>query len=80
MLQDDCELTSGDVQELSHRAALAVFFAKPGYNTNERLAQNAGAMNLNNDLLRTSLTHIERLAGTGDGLTEEEIRIVGGKG
>jgi hypothetical protein len=62
MLQTDYELSYADVQALSSRDALAAFFAELGYNTNERLVQNAIAMNITNETLKTAITHIERIA------------------
>ena len=44
MLNDDYELSREDIQDLSSRDALAAFFAKLGYDTNDRLVQNVAAM------------------------------------
>ena len=62
MMQTDYELSYNDVQALSSRDALAAFFARLGYNTNDRLIQNIAAMNITSDPLRAAITHIERLA------------------
>jgi len=70
VLKDDYELTRKDVQDLSSGDALAGFFAKLGYDTNERLVQNVGAMGFTSDLLKSSITHIERLASEDGGLLE----------
>ncbi len=42
--------------------ALAAFFAKLGYDTNDRLVQNVAAMGFTSDNLKSAITHIERLA------------------
>ena len=52
MLNDDYELSRLDILELSSRDALAAFFAKLGYSTNERLVQRASAMDFSSDALR----------------------------
>ncbi|HEU0000322.1 MAG TPA: hypothetical protein VFQ36_05460, partial [Ktedonobacteraceae bacterium] len=70
MLNDDYELSRLDVLELSSRDALAAFFAKLGYATNERLVQRAGAMGFSNEALKAAITHIERLASEDGGLLE----------
>ncbi len=70
MLQDDYELSRGDIQDLSNRDALAAFFAKLGYNTNERLIQNTAAMGFGSESLKSAITHIERLASEDGGLLE----------
>ncbi len=70
MLNDDYELTRKDIQDLSNRDALAAFFAKLGYDTNERLIQNSAAMGFTGELLKSTITHIERLAGQDGGLLE----------
>ena len=62
MLNDDYELTREDIQDLSGRDALAAFFAKLGYDTNDRLVQNVAAMGFSSDNLKSAITHIERLA------------------
>ena len=62
MLKEDYELSHKDIQPLSNRDALAAFFAKLGYDTNERLAQNVAAMSFTGDNLKSAITHIERLA------------------
>lgn len=67
MLHDDFELTRVDVQGLSGRDALAAFFARLGYDTNERLAQSVAAMGFTSDALKSSITHIERLASQDAG-------------
>ncbi len=70
MLKDDYELTREDVQDLSSRDAIAAFFAKLGYNTNERLVQNTAAMGFGSELLKSAITSIERLASEDSGLFE----------
>lgn len=70
MLTDDYELSREDIQGLSNRDALAAFFAKLGYDTNARLVQNPAAMGFSSDLLKSSITHIERLASQDGGLLE----------
>ncbi|HLL78752.1 MAG TPA: hypothetical protein VKT25_04590, partial [Ktedonobacteraceae bacterium] len=67
MLHDDFELTRGDVQGLASRDALAAFFARLGYDTNERLSQSVAAMGFTSDALKSSITHIERLASQDAG-------------
>src|SRR5713101_811297 len=62
MLKEDLELSREDIQLLSSRDALAAFFAKLGYDTNERLIQNVAAMGFTSDNLKSAITHIERLA------------------
>src|SRR3989440_8101763 len=62
MLRADYELSREDIQDLSSRDALAAFFAKLGYDTNDRLVQNVAAMGFNSDNLKAAITHIERLA------------------
>src|SRR5438552_11508353 len=62
MLQEDYDLTREDIQLLSNRDALTAFFAKLGYDTNARLVQNVAAMSITGDSLKSSITHIERLA------------------
>src|SRR5258708_18826428 len=62
MLREDYELAREDIQLLSSRDALAALFAKLGYDTNERLIQNIAAMGFTGDTLKSSITHIERLA------------------
>ena len=73
MLKDDYELTREDVQDLSSRDALAAFFAKLGYNTNERLVQNTAAMGFGSEMLKAAITSIERLASEDGGLFEVSI-------
>ena len=51
MLKEDIELSREDIQLLSNRDALAAFFAKLGYNTNDRLVQNIAAMGFSSDNL-----------------------------
>ena len=58
MLKEDYDLTREDIQLLSGRDALAAFFAKLGYDTNARLVQNAAAMSITSDSLKSSITHI----------------------
>jgi len=70
VLNDDYELTRKDIQDLSNRDALAAFFAKLGYDTNERLVQISAAMGFTGEQLKSSITHIERLAGQDGGLLE----------
>ena len=62
MLKEDFELSREDIQLLSSRDALAAFFAKLGYDTNDRLIQNVAAMGFTSDTLKSAITHIERLA------------------
>jgi hypothetical protein len=62
MLKEDLELSREDIQLLSSRDALTAFFAKLGYDTNDRLIQNVAAMGFTSDNLKSSITHIERLA------------------
>src|SRR5579859_6767834 len=62
MLTEDYELSREDIQLLSSRDALAAFFAKLGYDTNDRLVQNITAMGFTSDNLKSAITHIERLA------------------
>src|SRR2546421_2993686 len=62
MLKQDYELSRDDIQDLSSRDALAAFFAKLGYDTNDRLVQNVAAMGFTSDNLKSAITHIERLA------------------
>src|SRR6266567_5396520 len=62
MLKEDYELSREDIQLLSSRDALAAFFAKLGYDTNDRLVQNVAAMGFTSDNLKSAITHIERLA------------------
>src|SRR2546429_1763554 len=62
MLKQDYELTRDEIQLLSSRDALAAFFAKLGYDTNDRLIQNVAAMGFTSDNLKSAITHIERLA------------------
>lgn len=70
MLKEDYELSREDIQDLSNRDAFAAFFAKLGYNTNERLLQNAAAMGFGSELLKSAITSIERLASEDGGLLE----------
>ena len=51
MLNDDYELSREDIQDLSSRDALAAFFAKLGYDTNDRLVQDVAAMGFSSDNL-----------------------------
>ena len=62
MLKDDLELSREDIQLLSNSDALAAFFAKLGYDTNDRLIQNVAAMGFSSDNLKSAIIHIERLA------------------
>jgi len=62
VLKDDLELSREDIQLLSSRDALAAFFAKLGYDTNDRLIQNLAAMGFSSDNLKSAIIHIERLA------------------
>ena len=70
MLKADYELSREDVQDLAGRDALAAFFAKLGYDTNERLVQHSAAMGFTSDVLKSSIIHIERLASEDGGLLE----------
>jgi hypothetical protein len=62
VLTEDYELSREDIQLLSSRDALAAFFAKLGYDTNDRLVQNVAAMGFTSDNLKSAIIHIERLA------------------
>jgi hypothetical protein len=62
VLKDDLELSREDIQLLSNSDAIVAFFAKLGYNTNDRLIQNIAAMSFGSDTLKAAITHIERLA------------------
>src|SRR5713101_217972 len=62
MLKEDIELSREDIQLLSNSDALAAFFAKLGFDTNDRLTQNVAAMGFSSDNLKAAITHIERLA------------------
>ena len=62
MIKEDYELSREDIQLLSSRDALAAFFAKLGYDTNDRLVQNVAAMGFTSDNLKSAIIHIERLA------------------
>ena len=66
MLNDDYELSREDIQDLSSRDTLAAFFAKLGYDTNDRLVQNVAAMGFTSDNLKAAITHIERLPGESE--------------
>ena len=70
MPKDDLELSSRDVLELSSRDAVAAFFARLGYDTNHRVIQNLGAMNISSDDLKSAIKHIERLASQDAGSFE----------
>src|SRR5881227_797057 len=62
MLKEDYELSREDIQDLSSRDTVAAYFAKLGYDTNDRLVQNVAAMGFTSDNLKSAITHIERLA------------------
>ena len=70
MLNEDYELSRKDIQDLSNRDTLTAFFAKLGYDTNTRLVQNSSAMGFGSELLKSAITHIERLASEDGGLLE----------
>ncbi|HEV7234559.1 MAG TPA: hypothetical protein VGN15_00170, partial [Ktedonobacteraceae bacterium] len=72
MLQtrQDYELLRDDVQLLSSRDAITAFFAKLGYDTNQRLLQNVSAMGIGNDSLKANIRHIERIASHDGGFFE----------
>jgi hypothetical protein len=70
MLKEDYELQAAEVQQLAGRDALAAFFARLGYDTNNRIVQTADALGLNSDSLKPVVTHIERLASQDAGLFE----------
>src|SRR5947209_11004108 len=70
VLKEDYELSREDIQDLSNRDAVAAFFAKLGYNTNERLLQNAAAMGFGGELLKSAITSIERIASGDGGILE----------
>jgi hypothetical protein len=76
VLNDDYELSRLDILELSGRDALAAFFAKLGYHTNDRLVQRAAAMGFSSDALKTAITHIERLASEDGGLLEVYLVVL----
>ncbi|MEO8955485.1 MAG: hypothetical protein ABI465_13070, partial [Ktedonobacteraceae bacterium] len=66
----DYELLRDDVQLLSSRDAITAFFAKLGYDTNQRLLQNVSAMGIGNDTLKTNIRRIERIASQDGGFFE----------
>ncbi len=72
MLQSrhDYELLREDVQLLASRDAITAFFAKLGYDTNQRLLQNVSAMGIGNDSLKANIRHIERIASQDGGFFE----------
>ncbi|MGB8344461.1 MAG: hypothetical protein WCD86_06235, partial [Ktedonobacteraceae bacterium] len=70
MLQQDEDLRREDVQLLASRDALAAFFARLGYDTNQRITQSVAAMNMTGDALAANITHIERIASQDGGLFE----------
>jgi hypothetical protein len=70
MLKEDYELQAAEVQLLKGHDALAAFFARLGYDTNNRIVQTADALGLNSDTLKPVVTHIERLASQDAGLFE----------
>ena len=70
MLKEDIELTREDIQLLSNSDALAAYFAKLGYNTNDRLTQNVAALGFSSDNLKAAIAHIERLASQDGRLFE----------
>ena len=70
MLKEDIELSREDIQLLSNSDALAAFFAKLGYDTNDRLVQNVAAMGFTGDNLKSAITYIERLASQDGRLFE----------
>ena len=83
MLREDLELSREDIQLISSRDALAAFFAKLGYDTNERLVQNVAAMGFSSDNLKFAIIHIERLAiesttwvNVLSGLGYDRVRLV----
>jgi hypothetical protein len=61
MRKEDLELSRADIQLLSSRDALAAFFAKLGYDTNDLLTQNVAAMGFTGDNLKSAIIHIESL-------------------
>jgi hypothetical protein len=70
VLKEDIELSREDIQLLSNSDALDAFFAKLGYNTNDRLIQNIAAMGFTSDNLKAAITHIARLASQDGRLFE----------
>jgi hypothetical protein len=70
MLLQDEDLRREDIRLLASRDAIAAFFARLGYDTNQRLTQSAAAMNLTSDALTTNIKHIERIASQDGGLFE----------
>ncbi len=70
MLHEDVDLTRDDIQLLASRDAIAAFFARLGYDTNQRVTQSAVAMNITGDTLAANITHIERIASQDGGLFE----------
>src|SRR5258708_15199604 len=62
VVKEDDEHSREDIQLPSSRDVLAAFFAKLGYDTNDRLVQNVAAMGFTSDNLKSAITHIERLA------------------
>jgi hypothetical protein len=78
VLNDDYELSREDIQLLSSRDALAAFFAKLGYDTNERLVQNVAAMGFGSNNLKSAIAHIERLASQDARMFEVYLTIHSG--
>jgi hypothetical protein len=76
VLKDDLELSREDIQLLSNGDALAAFFAKLGYDTNDRLTQNVAAMGFSSDNLKSAITHIERLASQDARLFEVYLYVI----
>ena len=70
MLQHDVDVRPEDVQLLASRDALTAFFARLGYDTNERLTQSVAAMNITGESLAAAITHIERIASQDGGFFE----------
>ncbi|HVB21963.1 MAG TPA: Eco57I restriction-modification methylase domain-containing protein [Ktedonobacteraceae bacterium] len=75
MLTHDIELSYKDIQALDNPNALAAFFARLGYDTNYRLAQSIAAMGITSEALKTTITHVERLARQDDGAWTFEVYL-----
>ena len=69
-IRQDYDLLRDDVQLLASRDAITAFFAKLGYDTNQRLLQNVSAMGIGNDTLKANIRHIERIASQDAGFFE----------
>ncbi len=58
----DFDIKSSDLQTLSSADALALFFAKLGWNTNNRIVQTADNLGITSDYLKKSIKCIELIA------------------